>query len=245
MLEGPLPLYFQVQEQLRRRIVSGALVPGAPLPTEAQLCSQFGVSRITVGKALDGLVADRLIRRRRGVGTFVAEPPQPAKSVRLTGWIDEMLAPVKNHSYTLLSAGTRKASPDILDRLSLKDRVFCLESLYSSEQGVFSYSKVYTAPELGKSVEDELTEDERPSIRVIERLLDTRLERAEQTVKPVRPSAKIAGHLGVAARTPVLEIMRTYFVGGGRPISVLMAWYHPERFRYTIELFPRPGQQDA
>ncbi|WP_375460260.1 GntR family transcriptional regulator [uncultured Enterovirga sp.] len=245
VLTGPTPLYFQVQEQVRKRIASGEFGPGALLPTETQLCDQFGVSRITVKKALDGLMADRLIRRRRGVGTFVADHPEPAKSVHLTGWIDEMLDPVREPSYRLLGAGIEPTPMDVRDALPAGNQAFCLEWLYLSDGTVFSFSKIYMAPELGLAIRDELAEHEQPSIRIIERLLGARLERAEQTLVPVLPSRQVASHLGVPEGRPVLEVLRTYFVTGNGPVSVLKAWYHPDRVRYAIELFPRPPETDT
>jgi GntR family transcriptional regulator len=241
-LTGPVPLYFQLQEHLRDRINSGEFPPGALLPTEVQLCSQFGVSRITVGKALDGLLAEKLIHRRQGVGTFVSDHPPPAKSLRLTGWIDEMLAPAENHSSRVLKAGLRKPPAAILERLGLQDRAFCFEALYSAGRGVYSYSLVYMAADLGQRVAPRLAENEQVPIRIIETLLGQKVERAEQTITPVLPSATIAAHLGLTGRKPVLRVTRTHFLPGGRAISILDAWYHPERVRYSIELYPRPDE---
>lgn len=67
------PLYVQVQDLLVRRISSGALKPGAALPSEFQIGHELGVSQGTVRKALDGLAIEGLVVRRQGRGTFVVE----------------------------------------------------------------------------------------------------------------------------------------------------------------------------
>jgi DNA-binding LacI/PurR family transcriptional regulator len=71
---GALPRYMQVKVALRREIVEGPLAPGDLLPSERLLCERFGVSNITVRRALRDLVQDGLIYRENGVGTFVASP---------------------------------------------------------------------------------------------------------------------------------------------------------------------------
>ena len=69
-----LPRYVIVSNELRDGIRAGNWAAGDLLPSETQLCRQFGVSRGTVVKAIDVLLAEGLLQRRQGVGTFVARP---------------------------------------------------------------------------------------------------------------------------------------------------------------------------
>jgi GntR family transcriptional regulator len=69
-----VPLYYQLQEILHQQIASGRFRVGDALPSEAELCRLFGVSRIVVRQALEVLADDGEIIRRQGKGTFVAEP---------------------------------------------------------------------------------------------------------------------------------------------------------------------------
>jgi len=71
---SPVPLYHQVAERLRQQLKTERWEPGKQLPGEHDLCRQFGVTRPTVRQALDNLVREGLIMKRRGKGTFVAEP---------------------------------------------------------------------------------------------------------------------------------------------------------------------------
>lgn len=68
---GSVPLYQQVLQGVRADIEGGKYRPGDQIPTEDQLCEAYGVSRVTVRRALDGLVADGLLVRSQGRGTFV------------------------------------------------------------------------------------------------------------------------------------------------------------------------------
>jgi GntR family transcriptional regulator len=70
-LSAPVPLYRQLEELLRDRIISGEWAEGTQIPPEPQLCSTFGISRITVRQAVEDLVREGWLYRRRGRGTFV------------------------------------------------------------------------------------------------------------------------------------------------------------------------------
>ncbi len=69
--DSPIPLYYQIENDLRRLISSGQLPPGATLPPELELCQLYGVGRHTMRMALSRLSADNLITRRAGRGTIV------------------------------------------------------------------------------------------------------------------------------------------------------------------------------
>lgn len=68
---SPIPLYYQLREQFRSKILSGELKYGDKLPSETELCKQLNLSRSTVKQSYDGLVSDGLITRVQGKGTFV------------------------------------------------------------------------------------------------------------------------------------------------------------------------------
>ena len=74
--DSQIPLFYQLFLMLRDRVLSGDLRPGDRMPSEAELCATYGISRTTVRLAVDRLVAEGHARRRHGTGTFV-ECPQP------------------------------------------------------------------------------------------------------------------------------------------------------------------------
>jgi GntR family transcriptional regulator len=86
---SPVPLYHQVESDVRQRIEAEQWEPGAQIPTETELCSLYGASRMTIRQAIGNLVADGLLIRERGRGTFVREPRLTSGPRGLTSFTEE------------------------------------------------------------------------------------------------------------------------------------------------------------
>jgi GntR family transcriptional regulator len=232
-------LYFQLHRHLVDRIRAGEFGPGTPLPTEMELCRQYGVSRITVRRALDALADERLISRRRGVRTFVVEPP--VKSVALTGSLDEALSYGANLSLKLLSADEVRPSPLVAQALGLAadDRVRRLEAVAFSEGEPFAHAEYFLPRAVSALFAAADLQEKVPVLRTIEQKLGRRITSANQTVEPVIADRAVAGYLGTRPRAPLLKVVRTYFTAEGMPVKTDIVRYHPERYRYTVQLFSR------
>jgi GntR family transcriptional regulator len=239
-LFDPTPLYFRIQRDLRNDIASGRLPPGAPLPTEHELREAYGVSRITVTKALDGLRSGGLIISRRGVGSFVAAREAPAKSLRLIGSLDEALAPVPDLQRCILGAGEAEAPSEVSEALEVDpgSRVWRVESLYATEAGPYSYAHAFMPPPFAESVDEVALKGGRPIVRILQDAMKLRVVRADQAVDPVNAGEPVAVHLGVALGTALLRVSRTYIAEGERRLLVVHSWFHPTRYRYAVQLLP-------
>jgi GntR family transcriptional regulator len=89
---GAVPLYYQLERVLRKRILSGDIEPSRPIPTERELCREFGVSRTTVRQALMILESEGLIVRRQGKGTFVKPRVRSGGPFELYGYVDDLFS---------------------------------------------------------------------------------------------------------------------------------------------------------
>jgi GntR family transcriptional regulator len=85
------PLYKQLQRALREAIQKKVLAPDDALPAERDMAEEFSISRITVRKALDGLVSEGLLTRRQGAGTFVAARVEKSFS-KLSSFTEDMIS---------------------------------------------------------------------------------------------------------------------------------------------------------
>jgi GntR family transcriptional regulator len=112
-----VPRYYEIEQALRARIA--ALEPDAPLPSDAQLCEEFGVSRMTARNAVQRLVQDGLAYRIPGRGTFVAVADSHRQASKLVGFSDEMRRQGREPRSQLVERRLRRAKPEEARRLSL------------------------------------------------------------------------------------------------------------------------------
>ncbi|MEU4512490.1 GntR family transcriptional regulator [Nonomuraea wenchangensis] len=115
---SPIPLYFQVAERLAHAVRAGELPPGSWLPNEIELAGQLGLSRPTVGRAIQYLADKGMVVRKRGVGTQVAHS-QVERAVELTSLYDDLRRSGQEPSTRVLSIGTVAAGDDVAVALGI------------------------------------------------------------------------------------------------------------------------------
>ena len=114
------PLYYQIRENIRTMINSNTYPPNSMIPTEAELCSIYGVSRITVRRAILDLVKEGLLTRGKGKGTFVSETYGLTSMNGVQGFSQELLGLNMRPSARLLSCKIRTADPALCSALELE-----------------------------------------------------------------------------------------------------------------------------
>jgi GntR family transcriptional regulator len=119
--QSKLPLYDQIERNLRSLIIDGSLKPGETMPSEWDLSDIYGVSRMTVRHALDELVRQNWLSKRQGVGTFVAKPTVASIAPSKLSFTQQMLAIGRQPSSRLIHNQVTEASPEISRYLQLKE----------------------------------------------------------------------------------------------------------------------------
>lgn len=113
------PLYVQIERTIRDRILSGDWKPGDQIPSEEQLCEDFGVSRVTIRQALRILADDGLLSRGRGRGTFVRTPTLTSGVRGLRSFTEDMGAVGMDAGSTVLACEKQRAPSAIARHLDL------------------------------------------------------------------------------------------------------------------------------
>jgi GntR family transcriptional regulator len=234
----PVPLYYQLELALRQQIESGELAAGSALAGEHLLAEQFGVSRITVRRALDRLEEDGLLVRRRGSRTRIAphvsrQPKIERNPASLFGFEEEMLRLGLRPRARLLEA-TTGAAPDwaaTLLELPPEANVVRIRRVGSSDGTPLWLESRYFPLDVGQAVlASDLT---RASIiGLLERDLNLHIARTEAHLEAAVATRRQAELLGVTAGAPLLLNRRVAWAEGGRPVEVVLS--HLRGDRYTL-----------
>ena len=232
-----IPLYYQIETVLRKKIVLGELPPMSPLPSEEALAEEYGVSRITVRQALSLLEQDGLVTRHRGKGTFVSEKARFIEPQRLTGFMEDLISMGVKTKTKVLDIATIEAPDTIRDRMKLDPPGHLLRVIKVREIGgkPFSYVINYFPPDIGRKLkkEDLIA---KPALTILEEDLGVQVAEAIQTVEATIADAEIAPLLQVRVGEPLLKAERTVFDVRKRPIEYVSALYRSDKYFFTVKL---------
>jgi len=234
-LEGEGPLYRRLQDALRRAIETSILGPQDALPPERDLATDFAVSRITVRKALNGLVAEGLLLRKQGAGTFVSGRVEK-QFAKLTSFSEDMTARGRSprSEWLMRASGTVTPEESLALGLSPGAPVYRFNRIRFADDlpMALEYSKVpgfglTSAEAVGDSLYAALqAEGNRPT-------------RALQRLRAVSVDAERARLLGVEPGAAALYIERRGFLDDGRVIEATESWYRGDTYDFVAELNAR------
>jgi len=115
----PAAPYARIKQHLKDELSRGRWPPGAPMPSDAQLVAQFGVSRMTVTRALNELRAEGLIERVQGVGTFAAHLARVASRLNIRDLHEEITARGHQHHAEVHLAKKERISASLAAQIGL------------------------------------------------------------------------------------------------------------------------------
>jgi DNA-binding GntR family transcriptional regulator len=232
---SPIPLYFQIAENLKRAIEDGTIKPGERLDNELDLTERLGVSRPTVRQAVQRLVEQGLVVRRRGLGTVVVAP-RILRSVALTSLYDDLSASHRHPATTVLAAREIEAGDEIAAVLSLPSGapVLSVQRLRLADGTPLALMHNYLPAGLLKGrPEDALA---RSGLYELLRSLGIRLQAGEQVIGARRATAHEANMLQAPRTATVLTMTRTTFDHEGKPVEHGSHAYLADRYSFTMTL---------
>lgn len=234
--DDPTPLYLQLQKGLRDAIERRVVQADAAIPTERDLAEEFAISRITVRKAIDGLVREGLLSRRRGAGTFVTAPRVEKNFSRLTSFSEDMISRGRRPHSVWVSKAEGAVTPEESLSLGLSPgtSVYRFHRIrYADDMPMaLEYATVpaycLASPEaVGVSLYDALEAAGHLPVRALQRL------------RAVNFSADHAAMLGVAPGDAGLFIERRGFLADGRTAEFTHSYYRGDAYDLVAELTTR------
>ena len=236
----PTHAYLRLRQSIQHAIEAGDIDAGQALPSERDLADQLDVSRVTVRKAIAGLVDEGLLTQRRGAGTYVTDRIVKSFS-RLTGFTDDLRARGLQPRVEFLDRASGEVTPEEAMALSLSPgaRVirlrrlrFAAERPLALENTVVPESILKHPDAVRLSLYDALEE------------IGCRPTRALQRLRAVALDAAQAHLLHLPVGSPALAIERRAFLEDGRAVEFTNSLYRGDAYDFVAELqnerLPRP-----
>ena len=232
--KSPVPLHIQAEELLRKMIKDPQFQNGKLLPNEIDMANQLAISRTTLRQALNKLVYEGLLIRKKGVGTKVADAMISSKSVNWLSFSQEMKArgiPIKNFE---LHVSWIYPEEHIANFLNIKtdQKILKLERLRGRPEGPFVYFVSYFHPRTGLTGEEDF---KRPLYDILEMDYNIVSELSKEEISAKAADKFIAGKLETEVGSPILFRKRFVYDQAERPIEYNLGYYKADSFIYTVE----------
>lgn len=244
--KGPIPLYYQLERALRKRILSERKNGVKTFPNERQLCEEYGVSRATVRQALTILERDHLVIREQGRGTFITEEDGRDDLFVAYGFMDDLFLFGSKTTLKLRSRKLVNADAQLIEdmRLDGHDKVYCFEGTRIFDEtphiGLF---RAWLPREIGEKITLENLSS--PFlIGAVEDAALQRVSRAHQTIYAAVATSEHASAMGVEVGHPILVLKRIFFAAMDRVVQVSETHLPGEAYR-PVTILERVTQQNS
>ncbi|TCC94579.1 GntR family transcriptional regulator [Pedobacter frigiditerrae] len=228
-----IPLHIQAEELLRN-LIKDPQYATKFLPNEVDMAKQLAISRTTLRQALNKLVYEGLLIRKKGVGTKVAEVSVSSKSNNWLSFSQEMQArgiPIKNFELHISWVTPDEKLAHFFD-ISTDKKVLKLERLRGRLEGPFVYFISYFHPRVGLTGEEDF---KRPLYEILEKEHSVVANLSKEEISAKEADKFISAKLEVEPGSAILVRKRFVYDQGDRPIEFNLGYYRADSFVYTVE----------
>lgn len=230
-----VPLYHQIKESLALQITSGRWRPGEELPSEADLCRHYGVSRGTIRRAISDLAQRGIVHSRQGRGTFVSRPKFEGS---ILGSYRRFREKGLKHDQTSIVRRCERRSirHELCKMFELPKgtKVYEVERVQFMEGvPVTVHTSVFPADLVDGLERIDLSQH--TIYEILEKSFNLFLIRAEETLEPAVADDYVAGALNIAVGMPIFSIERHSFTHGERLAEYRHSYMRGDRYKYRID----------
>jgi DNA-binding GntR family transcriptional regulator len=231
---SPVPLYYQLANQIESAIDRGDLGTGYRLDNEIELADRLGVSRPTMRRAIQELVAKGLLVRKRGVGTLVVHN-QLKRRVELSSLYDDLLLSDHRPATRVVGHDLCPADDDVALALGIPvgEEVLELRRLRTSDGEPLAILHNWLPVDIAPFSRDDL---EATGLYVLLRAAGVHLRVARQRIGARAATAAEAKLLGTRKGAPLVTMERTSYSDSGRAVELGQHVYRPENYTFEVTL---------
>lgn len=233
---SPIPIYHQIEEQLKTLINKGELQPDTLLPSEREYSEKFGISRMTVRQALSNLVSQGYLYRQKGKGTYVSKQKIKQPLQGLTSFTEDMESRGLKPSSKLLRFEIIKADELIMNQLDSPygANVYEIFRIRLANDIPMALETTYIPVDLLKGLT--VSDLEASLYEYVEEHLDSLIAHARQELEVSVANDFEASHLSIPKGAPVLLMKRQSFLQNGTPFEFVKSIYRGDRYSFIFQM---------
>jgi GntR family transcriptional regulator len=234
---SPVPIYYQIMQQLRAKIEEGEYNIDTPLPPERELVETYQVSRMTVRQAIAELVNEGILIRRKGVGTFVAPPKLEQALSGLTSFTEDMAKRGMQAGARIISFEEKMPDHTVRKTLGLApdECVFVCTRLRLADGEPMALETTTLKASVCPGLSREDLENQSLYKLLAERW-GVQLERATQSLEPILAAPYEAALLHVTVGSPLLLMHRITYDQADNAFEFVKSLYRGDRYKFITEL---------
>ncbi len=227
--------YEKIAYDIQNKISSGYYGPNSRLPFEKEMCEEYGVSRITIKKAVDSLVMKGLVIKRRGAGTFVKgienkEIKEISEGNLLVGFTDVFKD--KKVKSMVIDFKVIEATEEIANKLNITTDEFvyyiCRVRYADGEPYVIEYT--YMPISIITGLKKDMLE--KSIYEYIQESLKLKIESAHRTIRAMMPTQLEREFLEIGFNVPILEVEQIAFLDNGYPFEYSKSHHRSDKFEF-------------
>ena len=237
------PLYKEVKNRLTRGLAAGEWKAGEAIPSEAKLSERFNVSIGTIRKAIDELVAERILLRQQGRGTFVATHTEDRTLFyffHIVGKDGSRELPVME----LLSFRKARSTVAEEERLGLERgaAVFRIQNLLNLGGKPVVFDEITVPAALFPDLDEDIFRTRDGTIYgLYQARYGISVLRISERLAAANPPARAASLLGITTGSPALAIKRVAYTYDDTPVEYRVSWVNTEKHEYLSDLWKNDG----
>ncbi|BBO99647.1 GntR family transcriptional regulator [Sulfuriferula nivalis] len=237
-----MPLYEQIKRLITRSLSDGEWQPGAMIPSEMALARRYQVSQGTVRKAINELVAENMLMRRQGKGTFVATHADDGTTYRFLH-LRNLAGEQEYPQSRFVNFGRGKADAQIARRLDIRSgsALVQMQRVLTLSGEAVVYDDIRLPATLLKGISSVMVEEHVNAYKgtlysLYETQYQIRIISAQERIRAALADAQVAALLGVDVGAPLLCIERVAFTYKNQPVEWRMSYVNTEHHYYFDEL---------